>query len=161
MIREYKRCFELSTCDTTYVFRVRENGLVEHVDAKLIVGPLLHLGIPTAVVERAAGNDLIVVLLVLVTLQEGDFGRHHIIGVNASWSPLGQSVVIGSESAALEVLLRRDGRHAAGHHLLGQLSAKGVVLLDHRHGRSAVCRLGIGFHAGLCRKHCQAGRHGQ
>ena len=31
MIRERNRCFELSTKDTTYVFRARPNGLLEHV----------------------------------------------------------------------------------------------------------------------------------
>ena len=31
MIREWNRCFELSTKDTTYVFRARPNGLLEHV----------------------------------------------------------------------------------------------------------------------------------
>lgn len=31
MIREWMRCFELSTKDTTYVFRARPNGLLEHV----------------------------------------------------------------------------------------------------------------------------------
>ena len=31
MIRERNQCFELSTIDTTYAFRVRKNGLLEHL----------------------------------------------------------------------------------------------------------------------------------
>ncbi len=66
MIRESERCFELSTKDTTYVFRVLSNGLLEHVyygeRIELLGEEELAKGQVEAVAEKQAfapGNSLV------------------------------------------------------------------------------------------------------
>ena len=66
MIRENGNCFELSTKDTTYVFRVLSNGLLEHVyygeRIELLGEEELAKGQVEAVAEKQAfapGNSLV------------------------------------------------------------------------------------------------------
>jgi alpha-galactosidase len=66
LIREFEKCFELSTKDTTYAFRIRENGLAEHLyygaKMNLLGNPELAAAQVVALAEKqvfAPGNSIL------------------------------------------------------------------------------------------------------